>query len=142
MVYSMLDRYFTYFTCVCVCAVFPVPVNDEDSAVLGIRGVAIDGPDRRTLTVGQSVELRCTVKGLTNARISWRRPGGAALPPGHSVSNGVLFIPNIEPEDSGEYICTVTSDPVRPDLPRTENRASVYIIVTGENFCGKASVFS
>ncbi|KAK3801367.1 hypothetical protein RRG08_059069 [Elysia crispata] len=105
-------------------------VNDEDSAVLGIRGVAIDGPDRRTLTVGQSVELRCTVKGLTNARISWRRPGGAALPPGHSVSNGVLFIPNIEPEDSGEYICTVTSDPVRPDLPRTENRASVYIIVT------------
>ncbi|RUS87349.1 hypothetical protein EGW08_004891, partial [Elysia chlorotica] len=105
-------------------------VNDEDSTAQGIRGASIEGPERQTLTVGQSAELRCIADGLVNPRYNWRRPGGLALPPGHSVRNGILYIPNIEAEDSGEYICTIYSDPYRPDLPLQENKASVYIIVT------------
>ena len=99
--------------------------------MLGIEGAAIEGPNQRSLTVGQSVELRCTAEGLRNPRINWRRPGGLALPPGHSVRDGVLFIPNLEPEDSGEYICTVTSDALVRGQPAQENRAVVYIIVSG-----------
>ncbi|CAG5123328.1 unnamed protein product, partial [Candidula unifasciata] len=72
--------------------------------------VSITGPERLSLTVGQ---------------IRWRRPGNQPLPPGHSVRNGVLYIPRIEPEYAGEYICSVESETVG-----TEFSATVYIIVS------------
>ncbi|GFO45203.1 basement membrane-specific heparan sulfate proteoglycan core protein, partial [Plakobranchus ocellatus] len=102
-------------------------IVEEQSDILG---AIIEGPPRPSYIPGQSVELTCRADNLLNPRIQWRRPGGVPLPPGHSVRSGVLFIPNIEPQHGGEYICTVTSDSPIPGYPRIENRASVYIIVT------------
>ena len=38
-------------------------------------------------------------------RITWSRRG-AALPANHIVSDGILEIPRVSPQDAGEYICT------------------------------------
>ncbi|XP_012944719.1 basement membrane-specific heparan sulfate proteoglycan core protein [Aplysia californica] len=100
-----------------------VTVLDREGSVQ--PEVIIEGPERLSVRVGQSVELTCSSQGLPNPRIRWRRPGGEPLPPGHSVRNGVLFIPRIEPEYAGEYICSVSSEAISTALV-----SSIYIIVS------------
>lgn len=87
----------------------------------------IPGPERLSLVAGQSVELTCSSQGIPDPRVRWRRPGNQPLPPGHSVRNGVLHIPRVDPEYAGEYICSVVSESIDTDFS-----ASVYIIVTGK----------
>ncbi|CAL1546871.1 unnamed protein product [Lymnaea stagnalis] len=98
-----------------------IVVNDRGDVPIGVN---IEGPQQLSYTVGQSVELTCNVIGLVNPRIRWRRPNNRPLPPNHSVGNGKLFIPRIEPGFDGEYICTVTSDVTAQDYS-----ASVFITV-------------
>ena len=62
---------------------------------------------------------------LRNAVIRWRRRNGN-LPPGHSVSRGVLTLPAFRSEYAGEYICSTTIVPQRQTY-----EASVFIIVQG-----------
>lgn len=107
----------------CLCLTSSVLEGDDQLR----PSVSIIGPEHRSFVVGQSVELSCSSQGLTNPRIRWRRPGNQPLPPGHSVRNGVLTIPRIEPEYAGEYICSVSSDSLTTDFT-----ASVYIIVNGK----------
>uniref|UniRef100_A0A0B7ATX1 Basement membrane-specific heparan sulfate proteoglycan core protein n=1 Tax=Arion vulgaris TaxID=1028688 RepID=A0A0B7ATX1_9EUPU len=99
-----------------------VSVLESDGSVR--PSVSILGPQRLSLVTGQSVELTCSSQGLTNPRIIWRRPGNQPLPPGHSVRSGVLYIPRIEPEYSGEYICSVLSDTLSAEFS-----ATIHIIV-------------
>ena len=49
-----------------------------------------------------------SILGFTGSRITWRRRRGP-LPPGHSVSNGILTIPRITKDYDGEYVCTTTT---------------------------------
>ena len=58
----------------------------------------------------------------------WRRAGGRALPPGHSVADGKLLIPRITSEYAGVYECSVVSQTGDVSM------ASVLLIVTGDNF--------
>ncbi|BFZ23346.1 hypothetical protein BsWGS_26385 [Bradybaena similaris] len=102
-----------------------VEVTVDDGEFHRRPSVSIDGPERLSVNVGQSVQLTCSPQGLQNPRIRWRRPGNQPLPPEHSVRNGVLYIPRIEPEYAGEYICSVDSETVE-----TAFSASVYIIVS------------
>ena len=51
------------------------------------------------------MELRCYVNGVQNAQITWSKQG-RALPSRSRVSNGVLYIDNVQYEDGGVYICS------------------------------------
>ena len=67
---------------------------------------------------------------LTDIRspvIRWRRREGR-LPPGHSVRNGILTLPQFRSEYGGEYICSTVT--------QTQSfESSVFIIVTGKKGC-------
>lgn len=78
-----------------------------------------------TAPVGTRAELRCRIEnskfqrkhnlqGKTNDTpflgpndilINWRRADNGSLPEGSHVSDGILYIDNIQPEATGEYVC-------------------------------------
>ncbi|CAL1298852.1 unnamed protein product [Larinioides sclopetarius] len=59
-----------------------------------------------TATVNSSVELRCFVRGTDrDLYLKWTRTDGGQIPASHRLQDGVLFIPNVQPEDAGEYSC-------------------------------------
>ncbi|KAL3861185.1 hypothetical protein ACJMK2_007245 [Sinanodonta woodiana] len=54
------------------------------------------------------VELRCDFTGSPEPTVRWDHESGE-LPPQHRVQDGVLTIYNVQPKDSGRYICTATN---------------------------------
>ncbi|XP_057332116.1 basement membrane-specific heparan sulfate proteoglycan core protein isoform X8 [Microplitis mediator] len=56
---------------------------------------------------GGTVEMRCQAIGPDDARIylDWKKSDRQPLPPGSSVHNGILIIPDVTKEAAGEYIC-------------------------------------
>ncbi|KFM78257.1 Basement membrane-specific heparan sulfate proteoglycan core protein, partial [Stegodyphus mimosarum] len=59
-----------------------------------------------TAAVNSSVELRCFVRGTDrNIYLKWTRSDGGQIPANHILREGVLYIPNVQPEDAGEYSC-------------------------------------
>lgn len=55
---------------------------------------------------GEQFTLTCTANG-PQREIKWSKERGY-LPNNSRQNNGVLFVVNARPEDSGRYICTVT----------------------------------
>ncbi|XP_053595057.1 basement membrane-specific heparan sulfate proteoglycan core protein isoform X11 [Microplitis demolitor] len=56
---------------------------------------------------GGTVEMRCQAIGPDDSRIylDWKKSDRQPLPPGSSVHNGILIIPDVTKEAAGEYIC-------------------------------------
>ncbi|XP_025082607.1 basement membrane-specific heparan sulfate proteoglycan core protein-like isoform X8 [Pomacea canaliculata] len=74
--------------------------------------VMIEEPRQIQTTVGANVRLVCVAISYSseaNYVLSWSKDGGN-LPARAIDQNGVLYIPNIQPEDAGQYTCT-GSDP-------------------------------
>ncbi|KYO27917.1 basement membrane-specific heparan sulfate proteoglycan core protein [Alligator mississippiensis] len=65
-------------------------------------------PRVNTKGVGGTAEFTCTITGDPQARIEWFKEDGE-LPVGHSVTNGVLRIPNLDRSCQGVYTCRATS---------------------------------
>ena len=86
-----------------------------------------DGRARLNVSLGAPVKLNCSTSGLRNSRVRWSRAGGEDLPAEHSVRNGVLRINRVQPDDAGEYICTVSSRQLEFDLTK-----SIHVIIKGK----------
>lgn len=54
---------------------------------------------------GETVTFRCSVPGVDDAVIHWRREDGSPLGYGVTDEDGVLTIPRAEPSDAGTYVC-------------------------------------
>ncbi|XP_056009495.1 basement membrane-specific heparan sulfate proteoglycan core protein-like isoform X3 [Ostrea edulis] len=69
--------------------------------------VRIDEPTSAVKTQGQSVRFVCTASGSNTMTyiLAWSKQGGI-LPSKATERNGVLVIPNVQPEDAGSYVCT------------------------------------
>ncbi|XP_019367559.1 PREDICTED: basement membrane-specific heparan sulfate proteoglycan core protein, partial [Gavialis gangeticus] len=61
-----------------------------------------------TKGVGGTAEFTCTITGDPQAQIEWFKEDGE-LPASHSVTNGVLRIPNLDRSCQGVYTCRATS---------------------------------
>ncbi|XP_059546876.1 basement membrane-specific heparan sulfate proteoglycan core protein isoform X6 [Myotis daubentonii] len=57
---------------------------------------------------GQNLDLNCLVTGQAHAQITWHKRGGS-LPARHQVHGSRLWLPQVTPADSGEYVCRVAS---------------------------------
>ena len=59
-----------------------------------------------TIAAGNRAAMRCFVRGTTRpVELSWIRVGNQSLPSSASIENGVLYIDDVKPQDSGEYQC-------------------------------------
>ncbi|XP_070207543.1 basement membrane-specific heparan sulfate proteoglycan core protein-like isoform X4 [Littorina saxatilis] len=65
-------------------------------------------PKDENRQIGNTVEFRCMTTGDRGV-VRWDKDG-ADLPAQHQIRNGILTLYNIQKEDEGRYICTVTSD--------------------------------
>ncbi|XP_028850828.1 basement membrane-specific heparan sulfate proteoglycan core protein isoform X4 [Denticeps clupeoides] len=69
--------------------------------------VFIEEPNAQTLKAGSSVSFICTAKSKFPAyTLVWTRQGSGKLPSRAMDFNGILTIHNVQPEDSGRYVCT------------------------------------
>ncbi|XP_034945971.1 basement membrane-specific heparan sulfate proteoglycan core protein isoform X4 [Chelonus insularis] len=59
------------------------------------------------IPAGGNVEIRCQVAAPYDSRIylDWKRSDRRILPPGSTVHNGILTIPEVTKEAAGEYVC-------------------------------------
>ncbi|KAG8239776.1 hypothetical protein J437_LFUL019414, partial [Ladona fulva] len=74
--------------------------------------ISISEPTIQIVEAGGSVRYRCSGRSLKTqipVRISWSKEGGP-LPQGRSEDDGqgLLIITNVQPADSGTYLCAVT----------------------------------
>ncbi|KAM4652668.1 basement membrane-specific heparan sulfate proteoglycan core protein [Discoglossus pictus] len=69
--------------------------------------IRIESPSN-SLAEGQTVVLNCVVEGQAQQEVTWYRPG-KQLSSNHQVSGSRLRIVQASPQDSGEYICRVSS---------------------------------
>uniref|UniRef100_A0AAR2JID5 Heparan sulfate proteoglycan 2 n=1 Tax=Pygocentrus nattereri TaxID=42514 RepID=A0AAR2JID5_PYGNA len=69
--------------------------------------VFIEEPKVQSVTVGATVSFICTAKSKSPAyTLVWTRQGNGKLPNRVMDFNGILTIPNVQPEDYGVYVCT------------------------------------
>lgn len=77
-------------------------------------------------TAGQAntkAELKCEASGFPKPQIEWKKDGLAEnLPNKVLVRNNMLIIPNLKPDDEGEYTCVATNQ-----LASVESRAFVSV---------------
>ncbi|ESO88859.1 hypothetical protein LOTGIDRAFT_125398, partial [Lottia gigantea] len=88
--------------------------------------IIIESPTEIDVDVGTSVRFVCRAVSYSDEAtyvLSWTM-NGSGLPLKAIDQNGVLVIPNIQPEDAGTYTCT-GSDPTGVD------RATAIIRVGG-----------
>ena len=63
--------------------------------------------------VGRDVTLTCNASGADNLMYQWMRVGNKTIPSiARGVNSNTLIIPSITVDDSGQYICIVSSDDV------------------------------
>ncbi|XP_064459497.1 basement membrane-specific heparan sulfate proteoglycan core protein-like [Ornithodoros turicata] len=62
-----------------------------------------------TAFLGSSVQLTCPLAGVSSWTIEWTKDSGQLLPQKARVSNGKLWIRDVQEEDSGRYICASKS---------------------------------
>ncbi|XP_062314893.1 basement membrane-specific heparan sulfate proteoglycan core protein isoform X7 [Osmerus eperlanus] len=79
---------------------------------------------------GHSLDLNCFVPGNPPPPVTWRRASGL-LSSNHQVLGSQLRILQARVEDSGEYICRVSSNPGSPLSP--VRQASVSVSVTSSS---------
>ncbi|XP_064610527.1 LOW QUALITY PROTEIN: basement membrane-specific heparan sulfate proteoglycan core protein-like [Liolophura sinensis] len=94
----------------------------EERQVPATTGLTIAGPDLVNVVEGQTLELRCAAAGILAPILRWSRREGA-LPPDHTVQQGILTIPSITGAYQGEYICSVIT-------PTQSYEATVTIIIS------------
>ncbi|XP_061424116.1 basement membrane-specific heparan sulfate proteoglycan core protein isoform X6 [Lethenteron reissneri] len=89
--------------------------STEQRVEVVVEGPGGEGPPLISLpepslvvTAGGTATLRCTVTGSGSPVITWSKLR-SPLPWQHRVEGGVLTIPNVGQQDSGEYICNATS---------------------------------
>ncbi|XP_055306027.1 basement membrane-specific heparan sulfate proteoglycan core protein-like, partial [Sitodiplosis mosellana] len=71
--------------------------------------IAVNSPQLNLIDIGEDVNLSCESYGYKeNANTFWLKDNGS-LPKKSFQSNGVLSIPNFQPEDSGLYKCRLQS---------------------------------
>ncbi|XP_073512146.1 basement membrane-specific heparan sulfate proteoglycan core protein isoform X5 [Phyllobates terribilis] len=93
-----------------------VPNTSENVPVLRIESSS------GSLVEGQTLELDCQVAAYPGAEVTWYRPG-IPLSPNHQVSGSRLRILQASTDDSGEYICRVSTGAVT-------QQASTFITVS------------
>ncbi|VDM26315.1 unnamed protein product [Toxocara canis] len=70
-------------------------------------------PPEQFVNEGDPVRFQCFVPGNARAQLRWSREGGGPLPYGVTANgDGVLYIPNAQLGDAGNYLCS-TIDPER-----------------------------
>jgi hypothetical protein len=62
-------------------------------------------PERQNIRQGQEVVFRCRDESERRLPVKWSRNDNKDLPYGSTDIRGRLTIPNIQPEQSGVYIC-------------------------------------
>ena len=73
--------------------------NDvENSQVVSVED-SVNAP------LNGNARLTCKIIGPAELRIQWVRTDGQTLPSSSYDNGGELFIPNVQPEDSGPYAC-------------------------------------
>ncbi|CAM9944593.1 unnamed protein product [Lampetra fluviatilis] len=89
--------------------------STEQHVEVVVEGPGGEGPPLISLpepslvvTAGGTATMRCTVTGSGSPVITWSKLR-SPLPWQHRVEGGVLTIPNVGQQDSGEYICNATS---------------------------------
>nr|XP_022341960.1 basement membrane-specific heparan sulfate proteoglycan core protein-like isoform X4 [Crassostrea virginica] len=89
--------------------------------------VRIDEPTSVVKSQGQSVRFVCTASGSNTMTyiLAWSKQSGA-LPSKATERNGVLVIPNLQPEDAGSYVCTGS------DIMSTDTAIAVLTISATE----------
>lgn len=64
-----------------------------------------------TVAAGNRAELRCFIRGTARPiDLIWVRAGNQSLPTSSRVDNGILYIDDVKPQDSGEYQCLGSID--------------------------------
>ncbi|XP_034337833.2 basement membrane-specific heparan sulfate proteoglycan core protein isoform X5 [Magallana gigas] len=89
--------------------------------------VRIDEPTSVTKSQGQSVRFVCTASGSNTMTyiLAWSKQSGT-LPSKATERNGVLVIPNLQPEDAGTYMCTGS------DIMSTDTAVAVLTVSATE----------
>ncbi|VBB30312.1 unnamed protein product, partial [Acanthocheilonema viteae] len=70
------------------------------------RGAPTVDPMEQTVEEGDPSQIHCFVHGEPNVALKWRKESGE-LPIEATQNNGILYIPQTESEDAGNYICTM-----------------------------------
>uniref|UniRef100_A0A183CUT9 Ig-like domain-containing protein n=1 Tax=Gongylonema pulchrum TaxID=637853 RepID=A0A183CUT9_9BILA len=81
-------------------------------------------PMHQTVEEGDPAQIRCFVPGHPHATLSWRKQDGH-LPEEATQQNGVLYIPQTEREDAGNYICSMDDPAGGPPVDSTPARIDV-----------------
>uniref|UniRef100_A0A9J2P054 Basement membrane proteoglycan n=1 Tax=Ascaris lumbricoides TaxID=6252 RepID=A0A9J2P054_ASCLU len=88
-------------------------------------------PPEQTVSEGDPVRFHCWVRGNADAQIRWSREDGEPLPQGVSANgNGMLYIPNVQLSDAGNYVCSAI-DPERGEP--TESTSARLIVHAPES---------
>lgn len=69
-------------------------------------------PERQNIRQGQEVVFRCRDEGERRLPVKWSRTDNKDLPKDSTDVRGRLTISNIQPEDSGVYICSAQGAPI------------------------------
>jgi hemicentin len=80
-------------------------IVEDDSAGIVVPDIVVE--DRVvTVAAGNRAELRCFVRGTERpVELRWIRSGNLTLPTSSRVENGILYIDDVKPQDSGDYQC-------------------------------------
>lgn len=80
-------------------------IVEEDTLGTVVPNIVVE--DRVvTVAAGNRAEMRCFVRGTTRpVELRWVRAHNQSLPATARVENGVLYIDDVKPHDSGEYQC-------------------------------------
>ncbi|XP_054713925.1 hemicentin-1-like [Uloborus diversus] len=109
--------------------------RDIDLVVFVPPSVNISGPSAITAVRGRTVTSVCSAKGFPPPKISWQKNGIPFLSSTSDIT-GQLTLENIQPEDSGSYVCIAVNSagrdhksislevhvpPVIVELPKSED---------------------
>lgn len=66
-------------------------------------------PSYRTVDIGESIEFQCSATGYPPPTVTWIRGSGKIIPRAAKIDGSNLVLRDIQSEDEGDYICTVTN---------------------------------
>ncbi|KFM73053.1 Hemicentin-1, partial [Stegodyphus mimosarum] len=84
-------------------------MRNTDLIVLVPPVVTINGANTIVAIKGRSVTITCSAVGFPPPHISWQKSGGSVLDSTISDLSRELALHNIQPEDSGNYVCVASN---------------------------------